>query len=122
MFAGGTVTAYGTTNSSVSDAAIDAALGADFDVTELNRYSLVATPTTATTGTYDVLINGTEVIFDVPYSLGPGGSNGEINWEEIHPGSGSGIFDDLLLFTIPEPSALTLTALGLLAYGRRRKC
>jgi len=123
LFRSGTVTAYATDNNdkSANDAQIEAALGSSFDISQMNSYSLVATATTTTSGTYDVFINGTEVLSDVAYTFGSGGSNGEINWEEIHPGGGVGVFDNLLLTTIPEPATLALAAVGLGGLRRRRR-
>jgi hypothetical protein len=114
VFGNGSVTAYGSTDKSASNAALVTVLGT-WSVTAQNRYVLVATAITPTTGTYDVFINGIEVISDVAYTLGNGGTNGEFNWEVRNVAGGAGLYDDLQLTVIPAvipPFQLSITPNG----------
>jgi len=102
IFANGQVTAYkenagspGTQN--ISSNGLATALGL-WRVDATNHYSLVASCTTATSGTYDVFINGVEVLSDNSYVFGGGGDNGEINWEN-YSHVADGVFDNLVIST-----------------------
>jgi hypothetical protein len=116
VYADGAVQAYATgPDKAASSAAINTALGGTWNRSAQNTYELAATPATTTTGTYDVSINGFEVISDVPYSFGSGGSNGQINFEVRTISNGVGLFDDLQITTVsptPPPFDLTIAPNG----------
>ena len=69
----------------------------------MNRYSLVAIADSPTNGTYDLFINGTEVISDTAYTLGSGGSNNEINWQNRNITGGDDRYDNLVVSTFIIP-------------------
>ena len=126
---GGKVILYGGAGASqvktvIETSDIETALGLSsgaWDATTLHNYELVATATTATTGTYDLFIDGTEVFSDKAYHLGTGGSNGELNWEiRTFPGT-TAVFDNLSVEIVPEPGSLALIGLGGLMVLRRRR-
>jgi len=98
----GQIDAYGTTNKSVGPVYLTNLLGS-WNVAATNNYALVTTPATATNGTYDVFINGTEAISDVAYTIGTGGSNGEVNWQVRNPAGGGAKFDNLYVSTFVIP-------------------
>lgn len=108
----------------LSNAAI-ATLIPGWNITNQNSYSFIATRTTATTGVYDVFINGVEVASNIAYAFGGGGDGtgavGEVNFEIINITGGAGLYDDFSVTTIPEPSAALLGGLGLLALLHRRR-
>lgn len=111
IYADGAVQAYATgPDKSASNAAINTALGGTWNRAAQNTYDLVATPATTSTGTYDVSINGIEMISDVPYSFGSGGGNGQINFEVRTVANGIALFDDLQITTVsPPPPPFNLT-------------
>jgi hypothetical protein len=119
-FGSGNIQAYGDTPAGLSSDALATALGS-WNVNSQNSYSLVATRTTATTGNYDLFINGIEVLSNHNYTFGAGGANGEVNFEIINVNNGAALYDDFSITTIPEPSAALLGGLGLLALLRRRR-
>lgn len=116
IYADGTVQAYATgPDKAASGADIHTALGGTWNRTAQNTYELVATPATTDSGTYDVFINGVEVISDVSYTFGTGGGNGQINFEIRTPANGTGIFDDFQISSFspdPPPFNLTITPNG----------
>lgn len=129
IFGSGALQIYGTNGAGtgaaadgtgLSNADLTTKLGT-WNVTSQNTYSMVASRTTATTGTYDLFINGVEVFSDRAYAIGTGGTNDELNFEIINVGNGAGLYDDFSIATIPEPSAALLGGLGLLALLRRRR-
>jgi len=109
---------------SVSNAILTS-LVSGWNITNQNSYSFNATRTTATSGVYDVFINGIEVASNIAYAFGTGGdisdNGGDVNFEIINVTSGAGLYDDFSITTIPEPSAALLGGLGLLALLRRRR-
>ncbi|QTN31155.1 PEP-CTERM sorting domain-containing protein [Akkermansiaceae bacterium] len=119
QFYGGAVTG-GQVNTGVSNATL-ATLVSGWSINNQNSYSLVATRTTATTGTYDAFINGIQVASNIAYGFGTGGDSGEVNFEIINTATGAGLYDNFSLVTVPEPSAALLGALGTLILLRRRR-
>ena len=123
IFGTGDMQIYGDTaadGTGLSNANLTTKLGT-WSVTAQNTYSMVASRTTATTGIYDLFINGTEVYSNRAYTIGTGGVNGELNFEIINVNNGAGLYDDFLITTVPEPSTALLGGLGLLALQRRRR-
>jgi hypothetical protein len=128
IFGNGSVRAY------INDGGSQASVGADndtisglvsgWDPNNINSYSLVATKTTATTGTYDVFINGVEILSDVDYSFTTGaemktGFTG-LYWAQRDMNVANA-YDNLLIETIPEPSTALLGAIGLMVALLRRR-
>lgn len=107
IYQNGTIEAYGTVNKSAGPAALTTLLGS-WSVSATNNYRLVTAPATATNGTYDVLINGTEAISDVAYTIGTGGTNGEVNWQVRNPSGGGAKFDNLYASTFVIPPSGTV--------------
>lgn len=114
----GTLAVYGGPN--VNAATLDTLLGTTWDGSATHTYELVATATTATTGTYDVLVDGI-LVSTATYAFDGGGSNGEVNFEVRTIGGAAGTFDDLQLTIVPEPGSLALLTLGGLCVLRRRR-
>lgn len=119
-FGTGDLQFYGDSGFSINNATM-ATLVSGWNVTNLNSFSFVATRSTATTGIYDVFVNGIEVASNRAYTFGTGGTNGEVNFEVINIGNGAGLYDNFSITTVPEPSAALLGSLGLLALMRRRR-
>ncbi len=86
----------------LSKADLEAARGATFYPTSSYEYVLVATPTTSTTGNYDLFITGKKVLSAIPYRLGSGGTNNMINWEVRTNTNGSGRIDNLAISRAPN--------------------
>ncbi len=107
IYQSGSIEAYGTVNKSVGPVALTTLLGS-WSVTATNSYALVTVPATATNGTYDIFINGTEAISDVAYTIGTGGTNGEVNWQVRNTGGGSATFDNLYVSTFVIPPSGTV--------------
>jgi len=107
IYQNGTIEAYGTVNKSAGPAALTNLLGS-WNVTATNNFALVTTPATATNGTYNVFINGTKAISDVSYTIGTGGTNGEVNWQVRNPSGGGAKFDNLYASTFVIPPSGTV--------------
>jgi len=110
LYQNGTVSAYGGTGAaqtvtSLSPATLTTLLGS-WNVASMNSYSLAATATTANSGTYDVFINGTEVLSNIAYHLGTGvtvaGRTG-LFFSVRNISGGAGNYDNLLLSNGPGP-------------------
>lgn len=120
VLSGGGLEIQGNSRVDLSNATMTS-LVSGWNVTNLNSFSLNATRTTATTGVYDVFVNGIEVYSNQPYTFGTGGDNGEVNFEVIASGGNNGLYDDFSIMTVPEPRAALLGGLGMLALLRRRR-
>lgn len=103
---GTAITAYGNSGSgqsshNLSKTTLDGLLGSSFTASNLNTFTMVATPTSTTAGTYDLFVNGVEALSDIPYLIGTGGSNGKVSWES-HNSSGTCYIDDLSISRSPN--------------------
>jgi hypothetical protein len=123
IFANGNVAAYGTNQGGgnnqegvLTQTVLDNLLGS-WDVSALNNYELVATPST---GTYDLYINGTQVLTGINYSfdlIGP------LEFQNVNISGGEGLYDNLVIstFAVPEPASLASGLLGLTLLAARRR-
>jgi hypothetical protein len=103
---------------------LETTLGVAFDASLNHNYQMLATSTTTTTGTYDILIDGTVVVADLAYDFGTSGAyltSNAINWASTTNTDGAGNYDNLNISIVPEPSTTALFGLGGLALILRRR-
>jgi hypothetical protein len=85
----------GQSTTTVTKATLEALLGTTFQSNVTHKFTFVATPSNSTAGTYDLFVDEVEVASDIPYLLGSGGGNGQINWESRNNSGGVASFDNL---------------------------
>jgi alpha-galactosidase len=107
FFESGGISAYKGTGAaqesqSLSAAELTTILGA-WDIRARNSYTWVATKTSATTGTYRVLINGKIVFDNLPYSLNNATTQ---RWNVRNIANGTALYDDLA-FEVYTPHPLS---------------
>ncbi|MEM9345475.1 MAG: PEP-CTERM sorting domain-containing protein [Planctomycetota bacterium] len=135
VFGSGVVQVYaGTVGGSKTTVNIEAAtitsdLGSTWDESESHLYELVATPTSSTTGTYTLKIDGVEITGaqDLFYNLGPGNDGasapGFYNLASISLANiqVNATYDNWQAALTPEPSSLALLGIGAVMMLRRRR-
>lgn len=105
---------------SINNTTVAAALGTAFSINDWHNYSFVVSASSATSGTYDFLVDGTIVASDLAYQFSDSESR---QIEFVGPAEQISNWDNLTL--IPEPAA-TAGLLGLgttlvMAVRRRRR-
>jgi len=98
----------------VSKAELINLLGASFATSAYNTYTFVATPSSSTAGTYDLLVNDIEVLSDIPYLIGDGGADAAVRWEIVNAsGSSNSNADSLRISrTMQSPPRWTNNPVG----------
>jgi hypothetical protein len=105
------------TTTALTKAELTTALGAAFQSSVMNSYQFLASPTNGTTGTYNFLINDVVVAQNIAYNFG----KSNLYWASRTTTNGVGVYDNLNISIVPEPSAALLGGLGALLLLRRRR-